>query len=220
MRELIFLLLFLIVIGGCIKDESKPNIKPELPESKFFLSSDGEVLYDFSYSACNRAPSASETLGGDPMLLLFSPGIFHAKNLANIPDDLDFSFIFHDVEVQYNGDLTLDEFWSYLQQNKYVFNAPPFKRDFFLKIKKGGKVYQNWWNGNLLNIPVDISRDETGLEFKDYEFSRFDEFGEICLHNYGVLRLKGIINGILVTKDYSDTINVNGNLDVFLNLRK
>ncbi|MDV7397139.1 hypothetical protein RZS08_37410, partial [Arthrospira platensis SPKY1] len=136
-------------------------------------------------------------LGNDPVLILFSPGIFHAKELVSIPDDLEFYFVFHDVDIQYSGGPTLSEFWSYLQQNAHVFNAPPFKRDFFLKIRRGGKVYQNWWNGNLVNIPVDISRDETGLEFNDYEFSKFDEFGKICPHDYNVLRLKGAIDGIL-----------------------
>lgn len=217
MSKLISLLVFITLVGCCPKDEPHPI---ELPKSNIFISTDNEVLYDLSYSACNQAPSASETLGSDPVLVLFSPGIFHAKDSVNVPNDLDFYFVFHDVPIQYFGDPTLSEFWSYLQLNKHEFNTSPYKRDFFFKIKKEGKVYQNWWNGNLLNIPVDISHDETNLEFNDYEFSKFDEFGEICLHDYSVLRLMGDIKGILVTEDYSDTINVNGNLDLFLNFRE
>lgn len=217
MTKIISLLIFITLIGCCVKEEPHPI---ELPESKIFLSTDDEVLYDLSYSACNQTPSSSETIGSDPVLILFSPGIFHAKDSVNIPNDLDFYFIFHDVPVEYFGDPTLNEFWSYLQLNIYEFNTNPYKRDFFLKIKRGEKIFQNWWNGNLLNIPFDISRDETNLKFHDYEFSKFNEFGEICLHDYSVLRLKGEINGILVTEDYSDTINVNGNIDIFLNFRE
>ncbi len=219
MKNGISLLILLTLVGCCTKEELPIN-EPELPESRFFLTANDEIVYDVSYSACNRAPSAGEALGSDHKLILFSPGIFHAKKLISIPDNLEFYFVFHDVEIQYFGGPTLGEFWSYLQQNAHEFNAPPFKRDFFLKIKKGGKVYQNWWNGNLVNIPVDISHDETGLEFNNYEFSKFEEFGEICPHDYNVLRLKGEIDGILVTEDYEDTINVNGNLDVFLNFRE
>lgn len=219
MKNGISLLIFLAIVGCCTKEEPPIN-EPELPESRFFLTVNDEMVYDISYTACNRAPSAGEALGSGPVLILFSPGIFHAKDIINIPDDLEFYFVFHDVNIQYSGGPTLGEFWSYLQQNAHEFNAPPFKRDFFLKIRKGGKVYQNWWNGNLVNIPVDISHDETDLEFNDYEFSKFDEFGEICPHDYNVLRLKGAIDGILVTEDYKDTINVNGNLDVFLNFRE
>lgn len=222
-RSTFLLLILTITVASCCKNTDSPPApvdEPELPDSNFFLLADGEVLYDISYSACNWNPSASQTLGIDPVLLLFSPGVFHAYDMVNIPDDLDFYFIFHDVGVQYFGDPTLDEFWSYSQQNTHEFNFPPYKRDFFLKIRKEGKVYQNWWNGNLVNIPLDISRDETGLELNDYEFSRFDEFGDICLHNYSVLNLKGDINGILVTEDYNDTIAVEGNLDLFLNFRE
>ncbi len=211
------------IIGCCPNEDPNPtnpkNIE-DIPESRIFLSVDNKVQYDFSFSACNRTPSASTAIGTNPVLILFSPGVFYPKDSVIVPDDLDFYFIFHDVRVQYTGSPSLDEFWSYLQQNNHEFNAPPFKRDFFLKIKKGGKVYKNWWNGDLLNFFLqDISIDETGLEFKNYEFNKFDKFGDICLHDYKVLRLKGEINGILVTEDYSDTINVNGNVDLFLNFR-
>jgi len=222
MTKLIAFILALSLYSCCKKDDSHPLNETELPKSQFFLTADNDTLYDISYSACDRTPSASESLDNisSSSNILFSPGIYHANDMVNIPDDLVFYFVFHDVDTQFSGDPFLDEFWSYLQTDTSGFNKTPYKRDFFLRVRKEGKVYQNWWNGNLLNLPLDISRDETGLEFKDYEFSKFDEFGDICLHDYSVIRLQGGIEGELVTEDYNDTISVSGRLDVFLNFRE
>lgn len=221
-RLLVLTFICLLTLLGCRETPPIPPIveEPELPASQFFLTAGSDTLYDVSYLACNRSPSVSEASGDDELLLLFSPGIFYDKEEMNIPDDIVFQFIFHDVAVQYLGSPNLEEFWLNLQQNTHEFNMPPYKRDFFLSMRKGEKVYQNWWNGNLVTLPLDISQDETGLQFKNDEFTRFEEFGDICLHDFKVLRLQGDITGNLVTEDYSDTLHVEGKLDAFLNFRE
>ena len=218
MAKTLFLFAFLIVLGCCKKPEPGPMNEPEIPKSQIFISADNEVLFDTSYTSCGKfAPTPSESIGDVPRLLVSSPGVFYPYDPANLPDDFYFRFVFHDVPASGKGSPYLNEFWSYIHSQMYEFNSPPYKWDFFLKLKKDGKIYQNWWNGNLVSLPVDISRDETGLKFENYTFSKFEEFGSICMFDYHVLRLEGNIHGVLITKDRRDTINVKGNLDVFLN---
>lgn len=225
MTKLITFFFAICIILGCKKKECPPTVEASLPLSRFALTTNGDTLYNVAYSACDRtAPSVEESIGSNPSLILYSPGMFLPDHIINIPEDLFFDFIFHDVGVQYSGTPFLDEFWTYLENNNlHQFNQEPFKRDFFLKVKKDGKIYQNWWNGGLVgngNSPYDFSQDETGLEFKNYEFNKFEEFGDICFFDYSVIRLQGEIEGYLITEDRTDTINVEGLLDVFLHLRE
>ncbi len=213
-------LMILITLSACCKEKPEPTPEQEMPMSRIFLSVDDEVVYDISYSACNKAPGASEAIGIDPVLFLFSPGIIYDKKQINVPNDLDMHFVFHDVPIQYFSGPTKDEFWSYLQQSAYDFNAPPYKWDFFLQLRKGDKLYQNWRDGIPVVTVDTISRDETGLAFADYEWSRYDTFGDICYYNLSVLRLKGEITGMLVTKDDQDSIHVKGELDIFMHFRE
>lgn len=207
-----------IFLLGC--QVEPPTLSPPvtLPSSQIQLWTAGETILDLSYSACEKAPSPTEMIDDNPPLL-FSPGIFLSDGIGRMENDIGFSFIFHRIDGTFEGLPTNDEFWDYLQRGPYAFNEVPYKRDFFLKVTKAGKVYQNWWNGDLMaGAGQSISQDETGLKFTNPEFSRFDSFGDSCPHSYRAMRLQGTIDGYLITENRNDTLQINGNLAIFLHI--
>lgn len=207
-----------IFLIGCQAESPRLSPTLTLPSSQIRLWSAGETILDLSYSACEKNPSPSEMIDDYPPLL-FSPGIFLSDGIGRMENDIGFYFIFHHIEGAFLGLPTNDEFWDYLQRGSYAFNEAPYKRDFFLKVTKAGKVYQNWWNGDLMaGAGQSISQDETGLKFSNPEFSSFDSFEDNCQHSYRAIRLQGNIEGYLITENRADTLQVDGNLDVFLHI--
>lgn len=217
--------MYRLIIGFAIiasifscKRESEVNPSPTLPDSKIEIMSGEELLQEFVYNVCELSPSETRLIRSDDAILLFSPGIFYPSESMFSREELEFHFVFHQIEVS-TATVKLNDFWSYLQDNSDIeFNEEVYKRDFFMKIKKDGKIYQNWWNGSLLNDFQNISFDETNLKFKNVEFIRHDNFKDICFLNYSGIRMKGDIEGVLTTEDRQELMDISGHLDVFLHL--
>ncbi len=223
MLRRLLLLTSIVFLLGCTPEVEESIIEEAtLPLSKITLNSNGESLYDLSYSAYELLPSTSCAKEDYPNFIFYKPGIFLPNELIYPSEDLDFYFFFYDVEMEYTGEPFLDEFWAYLQNNPAELNKAPFKRNFFLKVKKGGKVYRNSWKGDP-NVANKEHRgyDETGLEVKNSSITRFDDFNDLNKwsgYPFSVVRIKGQIEGALVTEDGENTLEVDGELDLFVHI--